>query len=92
MEKLDKKLQLNKQVVASLNQITGGEPTKTWKCKTNGCAPVPGQTVDCNSQITIKDGCGGDTWDTEFTCTPSNGETCGPTDTYVTCPCGSAGC
>lgn len=87
MKKVSKKLELNKSVVANLNSVWGGEATKTWNCGSKQCAsnncPTPTVTLGCVSETPkAENGC----WNTDFTCTPSNGETCGPTDTYVTCP------
>ncbi len=81
MKKVSKKLQLNKQVVANLNSVFGGEATKTWNCASKECAsaatnpgcPQPTNTCNfCNSNKTIKDG-SGCIWTTDYTCTPTNG-------------------
>lgn len=99
MKKVTKKLELNKHVVANLNNVFGGQPQKTWNCGTKACTsdappmcPQPTNTCNlCNSNKTVKVG-GGCTWNTEFTCSPSNGETCYITETYVSCPCTTSGC
>lgn len=94
MKKVTKKLELNKQVVANLNSIMGGDTVKTSKCVSGQCVsilcPEPTVTFACNSEVTkVASGC---IWTTDYTCTPSNGETCGITETYVSCPCTTAGC
>lgn len=74
MKKLNKKLQLNKQVVANLNDLFGGEPMKTWNCVSEHCTSNQCPTLfssECNpNSENIK----GETcaWTTDFTCTPSN--------------------
>lgn len=80
MKKVTKKLELNKHIIANLNNVYGGEPQKTWNCKTKECASGAGATCPqptnscnfCNSTKTIKEG-SGCIWTTDYTCTPTNG-------------------
>ncbi len=83
MKKLNKKLELNKKVIANLGDIKGGESVKTVKCASKNCAPQTGET-----KIVFRDSCAIQTIDfpcdysnqncnTDFTCTPSNwGQSC----------------
>lgn len=85
MKKLNKKLELNKQVVANLCEIKGEESVKTIKCASQVCVPVP---LLNETRIFLRGACAVQTIDfecdysnqncnTDFTCTPSNwGQSC----------------
>ena len=83
MKKLNKKLELNKKLVANLGYVIGGKSVETIKCGSQICVPLPGET-----KIILRGSCAIQTIDfpcdnsnqncnTDFTCTPSNwGQSC----------------